>query len=132
MQLNQVISLFKESIDKVFDRVSAFTFEKYKEENDDGEDDEENYREFEEIKKMVLYFRDRSLFYLDCYDLSKKETKKQRKNVDYDNELLQLHYSLENLQTLREFKEALSDHYQESLNDSELQNDLREWRRSKR
>ncbi|TPH48588.1 ATPase [Helicobacter pylori] len=34
-QLNQVISLFKESIDKVFDRVSAFTWEKYKEENDD-------------------------------------------------------------------------------------------------
>ncbi len=29
-QLNQVISLFKESIDKVFDRVSALTFEKYK------------------------------------------------------------------------------------------------------
>ncbi|OJZ96182.1 dynamin family protein [Helicobacter pylori] len=131
-QLNQVISLFKESIDKVFDRVSAFTFEKYKEENDDEEDDEENYREFEEIKEMVLYFRDRSLFYLDWYELSKKETKKQRKQVDYDNELLQLHYSLENLQTLREFKEALSDHYQESLNDSELQNDLREWRRSKR
>nr|WP_236635054.1 hypothetical protein [Helicobacter pylori] len=26
-----MISLFKESIDKVFDRVSAFTFEKYKE-----------------------------------------------------------------------------------------------------
>ncbi|EQL70043.1 hypothetical protein N407_05625 [Helicobacter pylori FD662] len=42
-QLNQVISLFKESIDKVFDRASAFTFEKYKEENDDAEDDEENY-----------------------------------------------------------------------------------------
>ncbi len=41
-QLNQVISLFKESIDKVFDRVSAFTWEKYKEENDDGENDEEN------------------------------------------------------------------------------------------
>ncbi|PUD00964.1 ATPase [Helicobacter pylori] len=34
-QLNQVISLFKDSIDKVFDRVSAFTFEKYKEQNDD-------------------------------------------------------------------------------------------------
>ncbi len=34
-QLNQVINLFKKSIDKVFDRVSAFTFEKYKEENDD-------------------------------------------------------------------------------------------------
>ncbi len=34
-QLNEVISLFKESIDKVFDRMSAFTFEKYKEQNDD-------------------------------------------------------------------------------------------------
>ncbi len=34
-QLNEVISLFKESIDKVFDRVSAFTWEKYKEENDE-------------------------------------------------------------------------------------------------
>ncbi|GAA9956659.1 hypothetical protein VN0916_10430 [Helicobacter pylori] len=72
VQLNQVINLFKKSIDKVFDRVSAFTWEKYKEENDDEENDEENYqefeeikeetnrreREFEEIKKMVLYFRD--------------------------------------------------------------------------
>ncbi len=55
-QLNQVINLFKKSIDKVFDRVSAFTWEKYKEENDNENDDEENYREFEEIKKMVLYF----------------------------------------------------------------------------
>lgn len=51
-QLNQVINLFKKSIDKVFDRVSAFTREKYKEEkykeeNDDEENDEENYWEFE-------------------------------------------------------------------------------------
>ncbi len=47
-QLNQVINLFKKSIDKVFDRVSAFTLEKYKEENDDEENnDEENYQEFE-------------------------------------------------------------------------------------
>ncbi|MCP3737565.1 dynamin-like GTPase family protein [Helicobacter pylori] len=30
VQLNQVINLFKKSIDKVFDRVSAFTWEKYK------------------------------------------------------------------------------------------------------
>ncbi|GAA8928064.1 hypothetical protein BTM233_11290 [Helicobacter pylori] len=30
-QLNEVVGLFKESIDKVFDRASAFTFEKYKE-----------------------------------------------------------------------------------------------------
>nr|WP_238700747.1 dynamin-like GTPase family protein [Helicobacter pylori] len=29
-RFNEVIDLFKESIDKVFDRVSAFTFEKYK------------------------------------------------------------------------------------------------------
>ncbi len=127
-KLNQVINLFKKSVDKVFDSVSAFTFEKYKEENDDENDDEENYQEFEEIKKMVLYSRDLGLFYLDCYDLSKKEIKKQRKNVDYDNELLQLDYSLKNLLRLKGFKEALSDHYQESLNDEELQNDLREWR----
>lgn len=131
-QLNQVINSFKESIDKVFDRASAFTFEKYKEENDDGENDEENYREFEEIKEMVLYFKDRSLYYLECYDFSKKETKEQRENVDYTNGLLQLNYSLANLQTLREFKEALSDHYQEFLNDEDLQDDLREWRRAKR
>ncbi|MFP6155121.1 dynamin family protein [Helicobacter pylori] len=130
-QLNQVINSFKESIDKVFDRASAFTFEKYKEENDDGEDDEENYREFEEIKEMVLYFKDRSLYYLECYDFSKKETKEQRENVDYTNGLLQLNYSLANLQTLREFKEALSDHYQESLNNEKLQNNLLEWRRTK-
>lgn len=42
-RLEEVMDLFKNSIDKVFDRVSAFTWEKYKEENDD----EENYREFE-------------------------------------------------------------------------------------
>ncbi len=127
-QLNEVINLFKKSIDKVFNSVSAFTWEKYKEENNDENDDEENYQEFEEIKKMVLYFRDRSLFYLDWYELSQEEIQEKREDVDYHNELLQLDYSLENLQRLREFKEALSDHYQESLNDEELQNDLREWR----
>ncbi|EMG99753.1 hypothetical protein HMPREF1405_01115, partial [Helicobacter pylori GAM231Ai] len=63
-RLNEVIGLFKESIDKVFDRVSAFTWEKYKEQNDDEEDDEANYREFEEIKKMALYFRDWCMFRL--------------------------------------------------------------------
>ncbi len=62
VRLNEVIDLFKDSVDKVFDRVSAFTWEKYKEQNDDEEDEEANYREFEEIKKMALYFRDRSLF----------------------------------------------------------------------
>ncbi|WP_229901064.1 dynamin family protein [Helicobacter pylori] len=127
-QLNEVIDLFKKSIDKVFDRVSAFTFEKYKEENDDGEDDEANYREFEEIKKMVLYFRDRSLFYLDWYELSEEEIQREEERTDYFNDFLQLHYSLENLQTLREFKEKENEDYQESLNNEELQNDLREWR----
>ncbi|WQW71807.1 dynamin-like GTPase family protein [Helicobacter pylori] len=131
VQLNGVIDLFKESVDKVFDRVSAFTFEKYKEQNDDEEDDEANYREFEEIKKMVLYFRDRCMLYLDWYDLSKKETKRYRKNVDYFNELLQLDYSLRNLSRLKDFKERNEKFYQECLNDEELQNDLREWRRSK-
>ncbi|WRF56917.1 dynamin-like GTPase family protein [Helicobacter pylori] len=127
-RLNEMINLFKGSVDKVFDRASAFTFEKYKEENDDENDDEENYREFEEIKKMVLYFRDRSLFYLDWYELSQEEIQKHRDSMDYDNELLQLDYSLKNLQTLREYKKALSDRYQKSLNNEKLQNDLREWR----
>ncbi len=127
-QLNEVINSFKESIDKVFDRVSAFTWEKYKEENDDEEDEEENYWEFEEIKKMVLYFRDRNLFCLDWYDLSQEEIQEWRENVDYNNEFLQLDYSLKNLSRLREFKEKENEDYQESLNDEELQNNLREWR----
>ncbi len=137
VRLNEVIDLFKESIDKVFDRVSAFTFEKYKEENDDEEDDEENYREFEEIKKMALYFRDLSLFYLDLLELSEEELSEEeiqeiRDGLDKYNELLQLDYSLKNLQRLREFKEEEDNDYQEFLNDEDLQDDLREWRRTKR
>ncbi len=126
-QLNQVINLFKKSIDKVFDRVSAFTWEKYKEENDDEENDEENYQEFEEIKEMVLYFRDRSMFYLDCYDLSQEEIEEERENVDYSNEFLQLEFSLKNLLVLREYRKTHEEVYQESLNNEEIQNDLREW-----
>ncbi|MFT2772542.1 dynamin family protein [Helicobacter pylori] len=125
-QLNQVISLFKESIDKVFDRVSAFTFEKYKEQNDDEEDDEANYREFEEIKKMALYFRDYYMFCLDWYDLSQEKIQEYRDLIDCRNEMLQLDYSLKNLQRLREFKEEENNDYREFLNDEELQNDLRE------
>ncbi len=128
VQLDEVIDLFKGSIDKVFDRVSAFTWEKYKEENDDEEDDEANYREFEEIKKMALYFRDRSLFYLDWYDLSQEEIQKYRDWIDYDNELLQLDYSLRNLSILKGYKERNEKAYQDYLNDEELQNNLREWR----
>ncbi len=131
-RLNGVINSFKDSIDKVFDRVSAFAWEKYKAENDDEEDEEANYREFEEIKKMALYFRDRALFYLDWLELSEEEIQREEERTDYFNDFLQLHYSLENLQTLREFKEKENEDYQESLNDEKLQNDLREWRRSKR
>ncbi|WQR78500.1 dynamin-like GTPase family protein [Helicobacter pylori] len=136
-RLNEVIDLFKESIDKVFDRVSAFTWEKYKAENDDEEDEEANYREFEEIKKMALYFRELYLFYLDLLELSEEELSEEeiqeiRDGLDKYNELLQLDYSLENLQTLREFKEKENEDYQECLNDEELQDDLREWRRTKR
>ncbi len=135
-RLNEVIDLFKESVDKVFDRASAFTFEKYKEQNDE-EDDETNYREFEEIKKMVLYFRELCLFYLDLLELSEEELSEEeiqeiRDGLDKYNELLQLDYSLKNLQRLREFKEEENNDYQEFLNDEELQNNLREWRRSKR
>ncbi len=71
------------------------------------------------------------MFYLDWYDLSEENVQGQRENVDYFNELLQLHYSLENLQTLREFKEEADNNYQECLNDEELQNNLREWRSQK-
>ncbi len=128
VQLNEVVDLFKESIDKVFDRVSAFTFEKYKEENDDEENDEENYREFEEIKKMALYFRDWCMYCLDWYELSEEEIQEAREELDNCNKLLQLDYSLKNLQRLREFKEKENEGYQECLNDEELQNNLRKWR----
>ncbi|OOC22172.1 acyl carrier protein [Helicobacter pylori] len=130
-QLNEVISLFKESIDKVFDRMSAFTFEKYKEQNDDEEDDEANYREFEEIKKMVLYFRDWCMFRLDWYNLSQEEIQQCRDWMDEDNEMLQLDYSLANLSILKGYKERNEKVYQKSLNDEELQNDLRKWRSQK-
>ncbi len=127
-RLNEVIGLFKESIDKVFDRVSAFTFEKYKAENDDEEDDEANYREFEEIKKMVLYFRDLCLFHLDWYELSQEEIQKTRDLMDLDNKLLQLDYSLKNLSRLKGYKETNEKFYQKCLNDEELQNNLRKWK----
>ncbi|RVZ67425.1 ATPase [Helicobacter pylori] len=131
VRLNEVIDLFKGSVDKVFDRVSAFTWEKYKEQNDDEENEEENYREFEEIKEMVLYFRDLSLFFLDWYDLSQEEIQECRDWMDEDNELIQLDYSLKNLSRFKEYKEDYGEDYQDHLNDEKLQNNLREWRRSK-
>lgn len=72
------------------------------------------------------------MFCLDWYELIQEEIQKEEERTDYFNDFLQLHYSLENLQTLREFKEKENEDYQESLNDEKLQNDLREWRRTKR
>ncbi|GAA7302633.1 hypothetical protein ID0563_11300 [Helicobacter pylori] len=82
VQLNQVINLFKKSIDKVFDRVSAFTWEKYKEENDDEENDEENCQEFEEIKKETnrreREFEEIKKIVSECRDYNKLYHRKQR------------------------------------------------------
>ncbi|GAA8226094.1 hypothetical protein HpKG47_13430 [Helicobacter pylori] len=89
---------------------------------------EENYQEFEEIKKMVLYFRDRSMFYLDCYDLSQEEIEEERENVDYSNEFLQLEFSLKNLLVLREYRKTHEEDYQADLNNSGLQKDLQKWK----
>ncbi len=94
--------------------------------------EEINRREFEEIKEMVLYFRDWCMFRLDWYDLSQEEIQECRDWMDEDNELIQLDYSLANLSILKEYKETNEEYYQESLNNEELQNNLREWRRTKR
>ncbi|GAA9033667.1 acyl carrier protein [Helicobacter pylori] len=120
-KLNQVINLFKKSIDKVFDRVSAFTWEKYKEENDD----EENYqefeeikeetnrreREFEEIKKIVSECRDYNKLYIENSGLSFEELQGHRDEVNYFNELLQSEFSMKNLLTLRQFKDTYREWY---------------------
>ncbi|PUD07112.1 hypothetical protein C2R85_05355 [Helicobacter pylori] len=76
------------------------------------------------------------MFYLDLLELSEEELSEEeiqeiRDGLDKYNELLQLDYSLKNLQRLREFREEEDNDYQEFLNDEDLQDDLREWRRSK-
>ncbi len=132
-QLNEVIDLFKESIDKVFDRVSAFTFEKYKEENDDGWDDEENYREFEKIREMILFFRDFQEFSIqNNYSLSQEEIQDYSERIVRHNNMLQLRNSPENFYEFRRFKEVNEKDYENLLNNEKLQKKLREWRRSKR
>ncbi len=127
-QLNQVINLFKKSIDKVFNRVSAFTCEKYKEEkykeeNDDEENDEENYWEFEEIKKMVLYFRDCWMFVVEQLDgkSSQTELQKYKGFVSRNNKLIQSEFSMKNLLTLRQFKDTYREWYSKlrQLNEAE-------------
>ncbi|GAA6849015.1 hypothetical protein VN1210_09350 [Helicobacter pylori] len=78
---------------------------------------------------MVSYFRDRSRLYLDWYELSQEEKQGYRESMDYDNKLLQLDYSLGNLLKLKRCKEISNEVYQSSLNNSELQSNLREWRK---
>ncbi len=77
---------------------------------------------------MALYFRDWWMFGLDWYELSQEEIQECRDWMDENNELIQLDYSLTNLQTLREYKERSNKIYQSNLNGEELQNDLRKWR----
>ncbi|UOR80961.1 dynamin family protein [Helicobacter pylori] len=129
-RLEEVMDLFKKSIDKVFDRVSVFTWEKYKEENDDEENDEENYQEFEEIKEMVLYFRDCWMFVVEQLDgkSSQEEIRKYKGFVNRNNKLLQLEFSLKNLQRLMEYRATNEEIYQADLNNSGLQKDLQEWK----
>ncbi|GAA7535497.1 acyl carrier protein [Helicobacter pylori] len=134
VRLNGVIDLFKESVDKVFDRVSAFTWEKYKAENEDEEDDEANYREFEEIREMILFFRDFQEFSMQCnYNLSREEIQDYSEAIDRHDVMLQLDYSPENFYEFKRFKEVNEKDYQNLLNDKKLQNKLRKWReRSKK
>ncbi|GHR30675.1 hypothetical protein VN0453_10310 [Helicobacter pylori] len=143
-RLNEVIGLFKKSIDKVFDRVSAFTWEKYKEENDDEENDEENYqefeeikeetnrreREFEEIKKIVSECRDYNKLYIENSGLSFEELQGHRDEVNYFNELLQSEFSMKNLLTLRQFKDTYREWYSKlrQLNEAkEVVSELRDY-----
>lgn len=103
-QLDQVINLFKESIDVVFNSVSSFTLKKYKEENNKGENDEENYKEFEEIKEMILFFRDFQEFSIQCnYNLSRKEIRDNLERIARHDVMLQLDYSLESFYEFKRF-----------------------------
>ncbi|GAA6837525.1 acyl carrier protein [Helicobacter pylori] len=129
-RLNEVIDLFKESIDNVFDRVSAFTWEKYKEQNDDEWDDEANYREFEEIKKIVSECRDYNKFYIENSGLSFEELQGHRDEVNYFNELLQSEFSMKNLLMLRQFKDTYREWYSKlrQLNEAkEVVSELRDY-----
>ncbi|GAA7452410.1 hypothetical protein MM0358_11070 [Helicobacter pylori] len=113
--------------------MSAFTFEKYKEQNEDEEDDEANYREFEEIKEMILFFRDFQEFSIqNNYSLSQKEIQDYLERIVRHNNMLQLRNSPENFCEFRRFKEVNEKDYENLLNNKKLQKKLQEWRRSKR
>ncbi|GAA8229273.1 hypothetical protein VN0773_11030 [Helicobacter pylori] len=55
---------------------------------------------------------------------SQEELQKYRGFVNYNNELLQLEFSLENLLTLREYRATNEETYQADLNNRGLQKDL--------
>ncbi|GAA9850350.1 hypothetical protein VN0604_09050 [Helicobacter pylori] len=52
------------------------------------------------------------MFCLDWYELSEEEIQEAREELDNYNKLLQLDYSLENLQKLRRFKDNFKKDYQ--------------------
>ncbi len=116
-QLNQVINLFKKSIDKVFDRASAFTWEKYKEENDDEENNTKKRttmkttRSLKRSKKIVSECRNYNKLYIENSGLSFEELQGHRDEVNYFNKLLQSEFSMKNLLTLRQFKDAYREWY---------------------
>ncbi|EMG89798.1 hypothetical protein HMPREF1397_00365 [Helicobacter pylori GAM115Ai] len=94
---------------------------------------EENKREFEEIKKMILFFRDFQEFSIqNDYSLSQKEIQDYSEGIVRHNNMLQLHNSPENFYEFRRFKEVNEKDYENLLNNKKLQKKLREWRRSKR
>ncbi|SMA52986.1 acyl carrier protein [Helicobacter pylori] len=70
--------------------------------------------------------------YAESWDLSQEEIQEYREEIESYNELLELEFSLRNLLILKGFKEASERDYQENwLNNSDFQNNLREWRRTK-
>ncbi|MCQ2656473.1 hypothetical protein JT137_05155 [Helicobacter pylori] len=72
------------------------------------------------------------MYCIDSWDLSQEEIQEYREEIESYNELLELEFSLRNLLILKGFKEASERDYQENwLNNSDFQNNLREWRRSK-
>ncbi|MGL2585617.1 hypothetical protein ACQJ5A_04420 [Helicobacter pylori] len=73
------------------------------------------------------------MYGIDSWDLSQEEIQEYREAIESYNELLELEFSLRNLLILKGFKEAIERDYQENwLNNSDFQNNLREWRRTKR
>nr|WP_272905082.1 acyl carrier protein [Helicobacter pylori] len=71
------------------------------------------------------------MYGIDSWDLSQEEIREYREQIEYYNELLESEFSLENLLRLKGFKEANGEYYQKWLNDSDLQERLQRWKRSR-